>query len=142
MKPSCLGWNWKKIGQAGLGPKFCISFQVGSGSGRNFIFPFGPGRAGLGPKFQFLFRAEIFFLFLGPGPVWKIRPVQTSTIQFLLLLVLWLFSHSVDDLSTQLYGSEKKNAKFFCELPFSFFFINDNSKILNCTFRLTWFLPL
>ena len=86
LKPSYLGQNQKekKVFRAVLGPKFCVSFQGGPGSIRNFNFPFKlvrarveipislSGRAGLGPKFRLLLwagraRAEIFFLYFEPG---------------------------------------------------------------------------
>ena len=63
----------KKIDRAGLGSKFKFPFQ-----------------AGLGPKFQFLFRAraEIFFLYFGPGQAWSeksslCRPLVSIAPNFL-----------------------------------------------------------
>ena len=89
VKPSCLGWNWKK---KKIWP------------GQNFVSRFRPeisislsGRAGPGLKFFSLLRT-------GPGLVWKIRPMQTFSQnlfkRYWLALVLTLY-----------LGARKRNEK-------------------------------
>ena len=66
------------------------------GQARAKILYFVSGRAGLGPKFQFLGPGRNFFLYFGPGraeivpmpdgpgPDWKIGPMQTSNVYYFL----------------------------------------------------------
>ena len=107
LKPSCLGQNRKKTRRAGPGPKFCISFQAGPGSGQNFNFPFGPSRAQTNFNFSFgpWAQAEIFFFTSGrarsekSGPCRPLVCIYTLyNIDFILfqcMFALWILDAQI-----------------------------------------------
>ena len=72
----------KKIGRAGPRLKFQPSFRAGPGSDLNFKFSLGPG------------QAEIVAMRTGPGLIWKIQSVQTSSVPITWIdqAKIWIFS--------------------------------------------------
>ena len=104
LKPSYLGRNRKKNwpGRVKPGPKFCILFQAGPGSGRNFNLSFGPGpdrnfnffssRAGPRPKIFPLLRAAPGLKTPARADLYYIHTVDTFMIAVCINVYMIMFN--------------------------------------------------